>query len=118
MVGQGLADSRMTWFITVRFGNVLESDGIVVPLFRGQIRSVGPITVTGEEVTRYFMTIQEACQRILQASAIGSQQAVYTLDMGEPGPIRLLAEQMTRQAGKPPGRDIAMLSHGDRTSAV
>src|SRR3546814_13649523 len=94
MICQAMADSLTTRFITVRFGNVLDSAGSVVPLFREQIRSGGPITVTDEEVTRYFMTIQEACQLILQASAIGSQQAVYTLDMGEPVPIRLLAEQM------------------------
>src|SRR3546814_14209182 len=61
------------------------------------------------------MTIQEACQLILQASAIGSQQAVYTLDMGEPVPIRLLAEQMIRLAGKQPGRDIAIVYTGLRT---
>jgi FlaA1/EpsC-like NDP-sugar epimerase len=109
-----MADSLTTRLITVRFGNVLDSAGSVVPLFREQIRSGGPITVTDEEVTRYFMTIQEACQLILQASAIGSQQAVYTLDMGEPVPIRLLAEQMIRLAGKQPGRDIAIVYTGLR----
>src|SRR3546814_488761 len=114
MICQAMADSLTTRFITVRFGNVLDSAGSVVPLFREQIRSGGPITVTDEEVTRYFMTIQEACQLILQASAIGSQQAVYTLDMGEPVPIRLLAEQMIRLAGKQPGRDIAIVYTGLR----
>src|SRR5690606_7119810 len=109
MVCQSMSDSLTTRFITVRFGNVLDSAGSVVPLFREQIRCGGPITVTDEEVTRYFMTIQEACQLILQASAIGSQQAIYTLDMGEPVPIRLLAEQMIRLAGKQPGRDIAIV---------
>src|SRR3546814_675484 len=115
MICQAMADSLTTRFITVRFGNVLDSAGSVVPLFREQIRSGGPITVTDEEVTRYFMTIQEACQLILQASAIGSQQAVYTLDMGEPVPIRLLAEQMIRLAGKQPGRDIAIVYTGLRS---
>ena len=115
MICQATADSLSTRFITVRFGNVLDSAGSVVPLFREQIRSGGPITVTDEEVTRYFMTIQEACQLILQASAIGSQQAVYTLDMGEPVPIRLLAEQMIRLAGKQPGRDIAIVYTGLRS---
>ncbi|MGN7725086.1 polysaccharide biosynthesis protein [Luteimonas sp. 22616] len=114
MVCQSMADSLTTRLITVRFGNVLDSAGSVVPLFRAQIRSGGPITVTDEEVTRYFMTIQEACQLILQASAIGSQQAIYTLDMGEPVPIRLLAEQMIRLAGKQPGRDIAIVYTGLR----
>src|SRR5690606_11559657 len=115
MICQAMADSLSTRFITVRFGNVLDSAGSVVPLFREQIRNGGPITVTDEEVTRYFMTIQEACQLILQASAIGSQQAVYTLDMGEPVPIRLLAEQMIRLAGKQPGRDIAIVYTGLRS---
>ena len=72
------------------------------------------MTVTDAEVTRYFMTIQEACQLILQASAIGSQEAIYTLDMGEPVPIRLLAEQMIRLAGKQPGRDVAIVYTGLR----
>jgi FlaA1/EpsC-like NDP-sugar epimerase len=114
MVCQAMAGTVATRFITVRFGNVLDSAGSVVPLFREQIRSGGPVTVTDAEVTRYFMTIQEACQLILQASAIGSQEAIYTLDMGEPVPIRLLAEQMIRLAGKQPGRDIAIVYTGLR----
>src|SRR5690606_4664472 len=89
MVCQSLVDHRSTRFVTVRFGNVLDSDGSVVPLFREQIRQGGPVTVTDPEVTRYFMTIPEACQLILQASAIGTHEAIYTLDMGEPVPIRL-----------------------------
>ena len=114
MVCQAMADPLTTRFITVRFGNVLDSAGSVVPLFREQIRNGGPVTVTDADVTRYFMTIQEACQLILQASAIGSQQAIYTLDMGEPVPIRLLAEQMIRLAGKQPERDIAIIYTGLR----
>jgi FlaA1/EpsC-like NDP-sugar epimerase len=115
-VCQSLADrtARTTRFVTVRFGNVLDSAGSVVPLFREQIRAGGPVTVTDPEVTRYFMTIPEACQLILQASAIGSHEAIYTLDMGEPVPIRLLAEQMIRLAGKQPGRDIAITYTGLR----
>ena len=108
MLCQALVDPRSTRFVTVRFGNVLDSAGSVVPLFRDQIRRGGPVTVTDPEVTRYFMTIPEACQLILQASAIGAQQAVYTLDMGEPVSIRMLAEQMIRLAGKQPGKDIAI----------
>ncbi len=114
MVCQGMADPRSTRSVTVRFGNVLDSAGSVVPLFREQIRSGGPVTVTDAEVTRYFMTIPEACQLILQAAAIGSQHAVYTLDMGEPVSIRLLAEQMIRLAGKHPERDIAIVYTGLR----
>ncbi len=114
MLCQSLADPRSTRFVTVRFGNVLDSAGSVVPLFREQIRSGGPVTVTDAAVTRFFMTIPEACQLILQASAIGSQQAIYTLDMGEPVSIRLLAEQMIRLAGKQPGRDIAIVYTGLR----
>jgi FlaA1/EpsC-like NDP-sugar epimerase len=114
MVCQRLALGFDTRFVTVRFGNVLDSAGSVVPLFREQIRTGGPVTVTHAEVTRYFMTIPEACQLILQASAIGAQQAIYTLDMGEPVPIRLLAEQMIRLAGKQPGKDVAIVYTGLR----
>ncbi|MGY4516393.1 nucleoside-diphosphate sugar epimerase/dehydratase [Lysobacter sp. HA18] len=113
MICQALADCP-TRFVTVRFGNVLDSAGSVVPLFREQIRAGGPVTVTDPEVTRFFMTIPEACQLILQASAIGTHEAVYTLDMGEPVPIRLLAEQMIRLAGKQPGRDVAIVYTGLR----
>ncbi|MFC4727503.1 polysaccharide biosynthesis protein [Coralloluteibacterium thermophilus] len=103
---QMFAQGATTQFVTVRFGNVLDSAGSVVPLFREQIRSGGPVTVTHPEVTRYFMTIPEACQLILQAAAMDSQEAIYTLDMGEPVPIRVLAEQMIRLAGKRPGSEI------------
>ena len=114
MVCQVMANPRSTRCVTVRFGNVLDSAGSVVPLFREQIRNGGPVTVTDPEVTRYFMTIPEACQLILQAAAIGSQHAIYTLDMGEPVSIRLLAEQMIHLAGKTPGRDIAIVYTGLR----
>ena len=114
MFCQSLTDPRSTRFVTVRFGNVLDSAGSVVPLFREQIRCGGPVTVTDAGVTRFFMTIPEACQLILQAAAIGSQQAIYTLDMGEPVSIRLLAEQMIRLAGKQPGKDIAIVYTGLR----
>ena len=115
MIAQSLdAKSSGTCFVTVRFGNVLDSAGSVVPLFREQIRKGGPVTVTDPEVTRYFMTIPEACQLIVQAAAAGSHAAIYTLDMGEPVPIRLLAEQMIRLAGKQPGRDIAVVYTGLR----
>ena len=107
-------EGNTTRSVTVRFGNVLDSAGSVVPLFRDQIRRGGPVTVTDPEVTRYFMTIPEACQLILQAAAMGNQHAIYTLDMGEPVAIKLLAEQMIRLAGKQPGRDIAIVYTGLR----
>ncbi len=106
--------STRTRFVTVRFGNVLDSAGSVVPLFREQILRGGPITVTDPEVTRYFMTIPEACQLILQAAASASHGAIYTLDMGEPVPIRVLAEQMIRLAGKQPYKDIPIIYTGLR----
>ncbi|HBK46669.1 MAG TPA: polysaccharide biosynthesis protein [Xanthomonadaceae bacterium] len=115
MVCQSLdARNQATRFLTVRFGNVLDSAGSVVPLFREQIRQGGPVTVTDPEVTRYFMTIPEACQLVIQAAASASHGAIYTLDMGEPVPIRLLAEQMIRLTGKQPGKDIAIVYTGLR----
>ncbi|MDO4709753.1 MAG: nucleoside-diphosphate sugar epimerase/dehydratase [Pseudomonadota bacterium] len=115
MVCQLHARQSRTHFVTVRFGNVLDSAGSVVPLFREQIRLGGPVTVTHPEVTRYFMTIPEAGQLILQAASIGAHHAIYTLDMGEPVAIRVLAEQMIRLAGKQPGRDIAITYTGLRS---
>lgn len=103
-----------TSFLTVRFGNVLDSEGSVVPLFRKQIKLGGPITVTHPDVTRYFMTIPEACQLIIQTCSIGGDGKIYVLDMGEPVKIRFLAEQMIRLSGLRPYEDIDIQFNGLR----
>jgi FlaA1/EpsC-like NDP-sugar epimerase len=106
---QAIFAGSATSLATVRFGNVLDSAGSVVPLFREQIAAGGPVTVTHPLVTRYFMTIPEACQLILQTTHLSVATAsVFTLDMGQPVAIRELAEQMIRLAGKHPGTDIAI----------
>ncbi len=92
--------------MTVRFGNVLGSYGSVIPLFESQIRSGGPVQVTDPEITRYFMTIPEAAQLVLQAGALGESGAIYVLDMGSPVKIMDLAEKLIRYYGYTPNEDM------------
>lgn len=114
MFVQSLSALSSTRFVTVRFGNVLGSAGSVIPIFQEQIRDGGPVTVTHPEMRRYFMTIPEACQLVLQAGAMGEGGEIFVLDMGEPVKIVDLARDLISLSGLRPGDDIDIRFTGVR----
>lgn len=115
MYVQSLNDAQhTTHFITTRFGNVLGSNGSVIPRFREQIEHGGPVTVTHPDIVRYFMTIPEACRLVLQAATMGQGGEIFCFDMGKPVRIVHLAERMIRLCGLVPGKDIAITFTGLR----
>jgi FlaA1/EpsC-like NDP-sugar epimerase len=105
---------NQTRFVTTRFGNVLGSNGSVIPLFKKQIEEGGPLTVTHREITRYFMTIPEAVRLVLEAGHMGQGGELYVFDMGEPVKIYDLALNVIKLSGLQPGKDIQIVETGLR----
>lgn len=105
---------RTTKFITTRFGNVLGSNGSVIPLFKKQLMMGGPLTITHPNITRYFMTIPEACLLVIEAGTMGAGGEIFVFDMGRPVKIVDLAKRMIKLAGKEPGEDIEIIFTGLR----
>lgn len=114
MIAQNENKKGKTQFITTRFGNVLGSNGSVIPLFQKQIAQGGPITVTDERITRFFMTIPEACQLVLEAGVMGTGGEIFVFDMGKSVKIVDLAKNMIRLSGLTLGKDIEIVFSGLR----
>jgi len=109
MICQALNQKNNTKFISVRFGNVLDSRGSVIPIFREQIKKRGPVEVTHPEMKRYFMITSEACLLVMQAAQMGGGGEVFVLDMGKPISVLDLAKEMIRFSGFEPDRDIPIV---------
>ena len=108
------ADAKITKFVTTRFGNVLGSNGSVIPRFQKQLEKGGPITVTHPDITRYFMTIPEACLLVIEAGVMGQGGEIFVFDMGKPIKIADLARKVIKLSGKEPDRDIQIVYTGLR----
>lgn len=114
MIVQSKANSEATKYVAVRFGNVLGSNGSVIPIFKKQIEMGGPVTVTHRNIERYFMTIPEACKLVIQASSFAQNSEIYVLDMGEPVKIVSLAENLIKLSGFKPYEEIDIVFSGLR----